>query len=157
MKRTIHMETTEVPVERTITEIQMVLKKHGMRRMNMNYDISGEVESVFFTLMMQVPGQVDLPQEVPYKLPANYEALLVLATRGETKYLKKGDEVHARKIAWRQVLRWIEAQFALVELEMVRPEEVFLPYMVIDEKETTMYEKVLQTGFQGFLLQEGTK
>jgi hypothetical protein len=32
-------------------------------------------------------------------------------------------------VAWRQILRWVQAQMALVETKMVKVEEVFLPYI----------------------------
>lgn len=154
MKRTIHMETTKVSTTKTLGEIQEVLRKHGMRRFNLMYE-DGEVNAVHFTLILQIPGQVDLHHEMPYKLPADHKALLTLAGRGETRYLKKDDIEQARRVAWRQVLRWVEAQFAMAELEMVRPEQIFLPYMIVDEEENTVFDKMQSTGFQGYLLGEG--
>jgi hypothetical protein len=40
---------------------------------------------------------------------------------------------------------WVGAQMALIEIEMVQLEQVFLPYMVIDSTGTTVYERLQQT------------
>lgn len=157
MKRTLHMETTKVSVDKTISEIQNCLKGHGMRRFNLMYDSAGDIEAVHFTLKIRIEGQPDVSPEIPYKLPANYEALLLLAQRGETTHLKRGDKDQARRIAWRQILRWVQAQFALIETGMVKAEEIFLPYMMVDETENTLYDKIKLGGFQQYLALEGRK
>lgn len=155
----LFMESTKIPSGRTIAEIQQELRKYGLRRFNVVYGDDGEVEAVAFTLRTAAkPGSgisaADSP-ELPYKLPARWEPLLEMANRGETKYLKRNDSEQAQRIAWRQVFRWVQAQLALVEVRMVTTAEVFLPYMMVDGSEATIYEKMLETGFQGHLLTEG--
>jgi len=50
-------------------------------------------------------------------------------------------------VAWRQILRWIEAQLALVDTEMVQIQEVFMPYLQMNTGQT-LYEKLEETKFK---------
>ena len=55
--------------------------------------------------------------------------------------LLRGDRAQAERTAWRQVLRWVEAQMAMIEAGMTQTHEVFMPYAVIpgsDDK--TMFQ-----------------
>jgi len=140
-KLTLFMESTKKEPEETIAEIQRLLRRVNMRNVMMTYDNSGEVCAVNFTLLIK-------DQVIPYRLPANHKSLWRLAQEGKTKYIK--DEKQARRVAWRQVYRWIEAQLAMVETQMVEVEEIFLPYMMVNE-EQTVYDKMLSSGFAGYL------
>ena len=57
----------------------------------------------------------------------------------------KDTEEQAEKVAWRILKDWVDAQMALIEIEMVKMEEVFLPYTIIDNFGTTVYERLEQT------------
>jgi hypothetical protein len=57
----------------------------------------------------------------------------------------------AYRVAWRNILDWVEAQMALLEIEMAKIEEIFLPYMVNATGET-FFERMEQ---RGFLLESG--
>jgi hypothetical protein len=48
-------------------------------------------------------------------------------------------------VAWRQILRWVEAQLALIDTGMVQPQEVFLSYAIVNQGEgdQSMYEAVM--------------
>ncbi len=148
----LHMETTKVSVDKTVGEIQQELKKHGVRRFNMEFDCEGEVEAVAFSILKDTPGG---EVELPFMLPANYKALLELARRGETRTLKAHDHAQARRVAWRIVYRWIQAQMAMIKTGMVTMEEVFLPYLITDGSQQTMYQKILGTGFNQYLITDG--
>lgn len=143
-KLTLFMESTKKDPEVTISEIQKLLKKLGIRDMLINYDKEGEVEAVSFTIEKK-------SKRIPFRLPVDHKPLWKLAQQGKTKYIR--DEKQARRVAWRQIYRWIEAQTALIYTEMVTIEEVFLPYILINEKQT-VYEKILASGLDGHLLIE---
>lgn len=147
-KRTIFMETTSIKPEKTIAEIQMVLRRYGVRQIMTDYDDNGDVSAVSFTMVIE-------SGLVPFKLPADHQPLLAMAQRGETKYLKRNDEQQARRIAWRQILRWVEAQMAMVDIGMVTADQVFMPYIMVDAKGTTLYEKLVTGGFSQYQLTEG--
>jgi hypothetical protein len=134
-KESLYMETTKKEPEETAAEIQKVLKKHGLKKFMFDYE-DGEMTGCIFTIQYH-------DKEIPIRLPIKWEPLWVMAQRGETKYAKTLEQV--KRVAWRQVLRWIESQLALVELDMVEMTEVFLPYIMINPK-TTMYQKFVKDG-----------
>ena len=130
MNDTLYMETTKKEPEQTSAEIESLLMKHGLVRFMKDYK----------------DGELELDhKEVPIKLPVRWRPLWLMAQNGETRYIR--DEQQAKRVAWRQVLRWIEAQLALVDLEMVDIVEVFLPYMMINESQT-LYERMCNNGMK---------
>jgi hypothetical protein len=96
---------------------------------------------------------------VPFVLPCRWEAVhttLVNRMRRLPRQSRKEEYVlQAKRVAWRQILRWVQAQLALVETDMVRIEEVFMPYL-LNKKGQTLYEAIAVNGFKGALL-EGPK
>lgn len=53
---------------------------------------------------------------------------------GERSFANKSEtdknlQLKARQVAWRQVFRWVQAQLAMVDTEMVTVDEVFFPYI----------------------------
>lgn len=52
------------------------------------------------------------------------------------KLPNKRDIVRAERVAWRILLRWVEAQLAMVESLQAEMGQVFLPYAVDKEGET---------------------
>ena len=59
----------------------------------------------------------------------------------------------AVRIAWRIVKDWVRAQMAILETEMVKMEQIFLPYMITNNNQT-LYESMVD---RGFYLTEGKK
>ena len=134
---TLYMETTKKSPEQTSAEIESLLIKYGLSRFMKEYK-NGEVVGCIFSIRLD-------DKDVPINLPVNWRPLLQLANEGRTKYIK--DELQAQRVAWRQVLRWIEAQLALVDIGMVEMQEVFLPYVMVN-KNQTMYQMIKEKGFQ---------
>ena len=52
----------------------------------------------------------------------------------------------ARRVAWRQILRWVQAQMALIEVGMVDIKEVFMPYIMVSQ-EQTLYDQIKNKNF----------
>ena len=138
----LYMETTKKNPEQTIAEIQSVLKKLAVRNWLMDYGDDGEVDAVSFTLR-------NSEGVLFYRLPVNHNPLWQMAQQGKTKYIR--DEIQARRVAWRQTLRWVEAQCALIAVGMASAEEVFFPYMLLDDKQT-VYEKFKSEGLNNYYL-----
>ena len=59
----------------------------------------------------------------------------------------------ARRVAWRIIKDWIDAQLALVEVRLVSLPEVFLPYAVSPRSGRTLYEELESGGLR--LLTDG--
>lgn len=142
---TIFMETTAIAPEKTIAEIQALLVQHKATSILMEYE-GGKVSSVCF----RIPLNGDL---IPFRLPCRHQPIQqILAERNRNwQYpsyrkglLEKFDE-QSRRVAWRQILRWVQAQLALVSTGMVKVEEVFLPYMQTINGQT-IFEKLEAKG-----------
>jgi hypothetical protein len=143
-KKTLFMETTKIDPSQTVGQIQQILGEYGASAILMEYD-GGNVSGMMFKLLVE-----DL--EIPFRLPCRWEAIRDILQsrkrRGSRGRPQKIDPaIQARRIAWRQILRWVEAQLALVDTGMVKMQEIFMPYLLIGQKET-LFEKFEQTKYQ---------
>lgn len=138
--KTFFMETTQIAPEKTLAEIEAILVQHNAKQVLKDYD-AGKVVAVSF--MLDIDGS-----HIPFRLPCRWQEM-----RAKFQALRKrpkgGDTMDdwARRVAWRQVLRWVEAQMALIETGMVKVQEVFLPYAQIGPNGQTMYEAIQDRKF----------
>jgi hypothetical protein len=139
-KITLYMETTKKEPEETIAEIQKVLRNYNLKRFVADYE-GGQISGCIFAI--EFDGQ-----QIPFKMPVKWEPLWKLAKEGKTRYIR--DERQARRVAWRQVLRWIEAQLALVDTRMADFHEVFLPY-IVNAEGMTVFQKFSENNFRNIL------
>lgn len=122
--------TTKVDVFTTIGAIQGILVKHGAKKIMQDYDSEGHITALSF--------MVDTPFGARgIRLPAN--ALAVQKVLAKQKV--KADYEQAERVAWRILKDWIESQMAILESEMVQMDEIFLPYMIIDNSGQTLFER----------------
>jgi len=122
--------TTKIPANRTVSQVQEKLAKAGARGVLCEYDEGGEP--------IQVTFNIDTPQGLIYfKLPANI-AGVSKALSDDNCYR---DEAHSRRVAWRILKDWIEAQLAIIEANMAELSQVFLPYAQTDTGQT-VYERI---------------
>ncbi|MBA7633064.1 hypothetical protein ES703_40621 [subsurface metagenome] len=88
--------------------------------------------------------------DIAIRLPIDPEAVLKVLTqqnrlgRVPRRYLTHAQAV---RVAWRIVKDWVAAQMAILETEMVRMEQIFLPY-VITQSGRTLYETMVDRHFQ---------
>lgn len=139
-KKTLFMETTKISSEKTVAEIQAILGKYGAGSILVDYD-KGEVFAVSFKII--IGGQ-----DIPFKLPCKPEAIYAILAKRRVypkDYIDK-DMEQAKRVAWRQILRWVQAQMALVETNMVKIQEVFMPYIQM-KLGHTLYEQLEKTKF----------
>lgn len=141
---TLYMETTSVPVIKTVSQIAECLMRSGARSITQQCNAKGQIAGVSFALA--AAGAV-----VPYELPARVDPIYRLLIRKRKGYvsdvIKAAVMEQAERVAWRQVLRWVEAQMAMIQTGMVDPAEVFLPY-VINANGKTLYQCCLEGGFK---------
>lgn len=144
-KITLFMETTKIEPDVTVAQIQAVLGRYGAGAIMTEYD-KGQVTGVCFQI--NVSGK-----DIPFRLPCRWEAIKdrfynrrSRGVQSEKRHL--AIEEQAKRVAWRQILRWVEAQMALVETNMVKIQEVFMPYVQVSITGQTLYEKLEQTKFQ---------
>ncbi len=143
MRKGLFTYTTKIEPQRTINEIQEVLVSHGAKAIMTNYTDDGKVESLSFKI--EVDGQ---PRGV--RLPCDpVPVYKVLERQARDRKIPRSfvDEHQALRVAWRIVLYWIEAQMAILETQMVKMEQIFLPYMVMHDGKT-LFESMVKTGFK---------
>jgi hypothetical protein len=133
MMKLIKNYTTDIPVERTIAEIQKILAQNGARGIAIEYDEGGTVKDIFFKIKLD-------NKELPFRLPAKaervYQALWGEKLEWEQTRYGEGWRQQAQRIAWRICKTWLEAQITLINLEQAKIEEVFLPYLIMPGNKT---------------------
>lgn len=142
--------STRVPAEKTTQEIMAILAIKGAREILAEYDDTGAVEGLSF--------RIDTPSgRLPFRLPVNLHGVRQrLAQEWEAGSVRLGrtTEDHVRRVDWRIMKDWLEAQMALLDTEMVELEQIFLPYMIVGG-ERNLYEYMLAGGFQQIALNSG--
>jgi len=135
--------TTTIEATKTVGEIEKNLAKHGARAILKNYDKEGQIESLSFIIQHS-------DHEIPFRLPVDPDSVLRVLQRQlvPTRYRNRPQAV---RVAWRIVKDWVEAQMAILETEMVKMEQIFLPY-IVSEGGKTLYEAMVE---KQFLLPEG--
>jgi hypothetical protein len=90
-------------------------------------------------------------QELPFRLPAKVEEAyqVMYGSRAPDQARRYGASwrQQAQRTAWRILLTWVKGQLSLIALEMAKPEEVFLPYLLVREN-TTLFEDVQHHQFR---------
>ena len=138
------METTQITTTKTSSEIVSLLASSGARKIMQEIDDSGEVHSLTFSIVCD-------GQEVPFKLPIDPEPIWKYLNKKRSVSLRDRratiDLEQAKRVAWRQVYRWVQAQLALVDTGMVKTQEVFYPYIRMKSGQT-LYKQMEAEGLQ---------
>jgi hypothetical protein len=122
-----------------VSEIQGVLAAHGANAILLDYE-DLKVSAVSFKYA--VDGH-----PIPFRLPCRWrEVETMLRKSGKRPRSDDTYEQWARRVAWRIVFRWVEAQMAFVESRMVKIQEVFFPYIQTASGKT-VYELQEKSGF----------
>ena len=142
------MGTTQIEAQRTIGEIQSFLVRAGAIQVLTSYDPkTHEPTGLCFTL--DIKGMT-----IPFKLPARIDPIFKILNNSRSynrgAYAKE-DLEQAKRVGWRQLYRWIQAQVALIETGMVAAAEVFYPYLQVSP-EQTVYERAITNGLERLAL-----
>lgn len=125
--------TTEVDVMKTMGAIQGLLVSKGARSIQIDYGPSGEPEALLFAMLINKVS-------VSFRLPAYWQGVLqVMKTDKKIPSRLKTNE-QAKRVAWRMVKDWVEAQIAFIESGQVKAEQVFMPY-ALDQQGVTMFQR----------------
>lgn len=126
--------TTQVGVERTVQQIQKILVKAGAESITVNYDEKQGAVSLFFTVAVY-------GRSIPFRLPTNWQGALVAMRQDKKVPPKLRNEAQARRVAWRIVKDWVEAQMAFIESGQATLAQLFLPHVVRGDGRT-FYEEI---------------
>lgn len=136
--------TTKIQPSKTIGEIQGILAKHGAKNISVDYENGLPIA---LTFLIEIKGEF-----INFRLPSNHIGVYkVLCNSQIAKQFKTQEQ--ARRVAWRIVKDWVEAQVAIIEAGLATLPQVFLPYAILSTGET-VYDAVSKTGLK---VLEGSK
>lgn len=141
--------TSTVPVERTITRIEMELIEGGAIGIQKEYN-DGALKAISFSVLAPEKRLISI------RLPADVEAVYEIF-KSQSKKPRPGtlDNLHAQaeRTAWKLIQDWVEIQMSLIKMRQVEFLQVFLPYMWNGKE--TFYATLKQGGFK--MLTQGSK
>jgi hypothetical protein len=128
--------TTKKDADETADEIAKLLCRAGARAVLTEFDEKhGYVTSLSFKMKIN-------DQDVAFRLPCDWKpVLIILENDSHARRRGMANESQAVRVAWRIVKDWVEAQLAIIEMKMVKTEQVFLPYVIMRDNKT-LYEHV---------------
>lgn len=124
--------TTKVEAAKSIEEIQRILAQHKARSITTDFDDNGNVSGIKFVITME-----KLP--ITIRLPVNVEGVYGSLRTAKGISGKSKTMLQARRVAWRILKDWLEAQLALAMVGQAEMAQVMMPY-AIDSKGTTAYQ-----------------
>lgn len=133
--------TTTVDSFKTVSEIEYILMKHKAKSIMKNYD----GETITGLSFLIDTGLQQIPVRLPVKVDECLKVLKKEKRENSRKQIKDTRE-QAERVAWRILKDWVEAQMALLDIEMVRFEEIFLPYIEVNNGQT-IYERLRERQF----------
>lgn len=133
--------TTTVDSFKTVSEIEYILMKHKAKSIMKNY----EGESITGLSFLIDTGIQKIPVRLPVKVDECLKVLKKEKRENPRKQIKDTRE-KAERVAWRILKDWVEAQMALLDIEMVLFEEIFLPYIQTNNGQT-VYERLEEKRF----------
>lgn len=114
--------TTKVDSEKSIAEITGLLTRFGARSITTEYDDEGFVSGISFIIMIEM-------KPLAIRLPVNVEGVFnTLKMERVPSSLRT--MAQARRVAWRVLKDWLEAQLALFKVGQAEAGQVLMPYAV---------------------------
>lgn len=127
-----------------MTEIEKILAQNGATHIFKMYNKEGTPTALAFKSLV---GE----QEIAFKLPMEENKIKMVfqnsVNRGELPRRYWDDLDQARRTGWRIIKDWIDSQMALIEINVAKFEEIFLPYMYDMKKDKTLYEIMAEQNF----------
>lgn len=123
--------TTQIDFNKTVGEIYSILARAKVQQISTDYE-NGQPSAIRFMLIY-------IEQPVYFRLPCNVDGVYKSLCNAKNVPNKMRNKDQARRVAWRIIKDWIEAQLAIVESQQAQITEVFLPY-VINENNQTLFQ-----------------
>lgn len=115
--------------------IEKTLSTHGAKQIVRDYDGQGRITAIAFVIET-AKGRMMV------RLPARFDR--VEAILKEQGYRYKPEQPY--RTAWATIRDWVEDQMAILDWEMVKLEEIFLPYAIMKNGQT-FFENAEASGF----------
>lgn len=139
--------TTMIKVEKTMMEIESILAKHGATHIFKMYNENREPCALAFKCLIN-------QELISFKLPMEEEKILEVFKQTKEVPRSRCTIEQAQRTGWRIIKDWISSQMALVEIHLVKFEQVFLPYMYDELSNETLFEKLERKNFNLLLEQK---
>lgn len=123
--------TTQINENKSVAEIQMILAKKNAKQITVDYE-NGNPSALNFQIIYN-------EQPIFFRLPCNVDGVLKSLYNTKGVPSAKRTREQARRVAWRIIKDWIEAQLAIVESRQAEIVEVFLPYALDNRGNTFFY------------------
>jgi hypothetical protein len=124
--------STKVDANKTCGEITGLLASKGAKRVQIDYDEQSYPCAVSFVFPVY-----EMP--VYFRLPCNLDGVLKCLKQQKGVPCSTQNRDQARRVGWRILKNWLEAQLAIVEAGAAQMHEVFLPYAVNNADGKTMF------------------
>ncbi len=126
---------SKINIQQLFNNMQKILAQHKAQQIVFEYNDMGQIIGLTFVIKVN-------ERFLPIKLPARIKEVgRVLKAQG-FEY----DDEQIYRVAWRNINDWIEAQMAMLDSQMVKMEEIFLPY-ITDKSGITYFEKLERKQF----------
>ncbi len=143
--------TTTIAAEKSVSQIQDLLRKKGARRVLVDYDEKGRPEAVAFEVELAQPADVSsagLPLRLPFRIRARPEAMKRCLWADPNVPRRYRTLEQAERVAWRLVYNWIDVQMAFVEAGQAAMAELLLGFALSTRSDSegrrkTFYEVLL--------------
>jgi hypothetical protein len=136
--------TTTIPADRSIIDTERMLVTHGATDIAKSYE-GGRLTSIKFRINLATDAKAPMSFNLPLRWEDTMEVLKqqgVFPKRRSTRNRAAEDDADkAYRIAWKNLRDWVAANMVIVELGMVKVQEVFLPYATM-KNGLTLYESV---------------
>ena len=137
--------TSNVSVDRSVSDIEHCLVSAGASHIAKAYDTEGHVQALIF----QMPNGKG--EQLTFKLPARWQKVFekmwkqVRRPRKETH-----DRVfeQAQKTAWKLLYDQVAVQTSNILIDQQDSIEAFFPYLYDGRRDKTIYELAKDTGFK---------
>lgn len=138
---------SQVPVSRSVEQIERKLVGIGAKQFARRYDDDGELTGIVFTL--PIDGQM-----LNFRLPSRVERVrsrMYAEVRKPTPATDKRIKDQGARTAWKLLYDQVDILVANVMLDQQDVVEAFFPYLYSGREDATLYEIHRERGFKALL------
>lgn len=139
--------TSEVPAERSISNIEHRLAQAGASHIAKFYTEDGSARPLGMFFQIKVDG-IPMSFKLPAKTNNVFDYLKLQRKRVPTKAQEESIRKQADRTAWKILYEWIDIQVSMIELDQAEPIEIFLPYAYDIKKDQTLFDRMKENNFK---------
>jgi hypothetical protein len=137
-RQSIANYTTSISVEKTVAEISAMLAAAKASAILTEFS-DANITAISFRIRTEFGV-------LTFRLPANVDGVHAILIRSKHIPSSLRNHAQARRVAWRIILRWLDAQLALIHAGLATLDQVFLPFCQTQDG-LTLYERLREQKF----------